>query len=183
MRQQPFISPEEALEHFGIKGMRWGVRNEKPPKEKLIGYVKEPIVRTTKNGDTVTMTPYVPKPARLAGLTKGMTKNYNKTVSYVEIADKHGTKIGKASFVVRKKEIHLGLIQIEKSARGQGYATEILKAAAEHGKANGMNRMILDVPFDAPDARHIYEKMGFKAIKGQSADEALTEMEYRFDEN
>lgn len=28
MRQQPFASPEEALAHYGKKGMRWGVRNE-----------------------------------------------------------------------------------------------------------------------------------------------------------
>lgn len=28
MRQQPFASPEEALVHYGKKGMRWGVRNE-----------------------------------------------------------------------------------------------------------------------------------------------------------
>lgn len=27
MRQQPFASPGEALEHHGVKGMRWGVRN------------------------------------------------------------------------------------------------------------------------------------------------------------
>lgn len=27
---QPFASPEEALQHFGVKGMRWGVRKEEP---------------------------------------------------------------------------------------------------------------------------------------------------------
>lgn len=29
IRQQPFASPEEALAHFGTKGMRWGVRKER----------------------------------------------------------------------------------------------------------------------------------------------------------
>jgi hypothetical protein len=28
MGQQPFASPQEALEHHGVKGMRWGVRKE-----------------------------------------------------------------------------------------------------------------------------------------------------------
>lgn len=31
MRTQEFTSPEEALAHFGKKGMRWGVRNEEEP--------------------------------------------------------------------------------------------------------------------------------------------------------
>lgn len=30
MRQQSFASPEEALEHHGIKGMHWGVRKAEP---------------------------------------------------------------------------------------------------------------------------------------------------------
>lgn len=33
MRQQAFASPEEALQHYGVKGMRWGVRKE----EDLVG--------------------------------------------------------------------------------------------------------------------------------------------------
>lgn len=35
MRQQPFASPEEALQHFGVKGMRWGVRKEQPGSDRL----------------------------------------------------------------------------------------------------------------------------------------------------
>lgn len=31
MRKQPFASPEEALAHYGVKGMRWGVRDAEEP--------------------------------------------------------------------------------------------------------------------------------------------------------
>src|SRR4051794_26715292 len=34
MRQQPFASPGEALEHHGVKGMRWGVRKEEETGER-----------------------------------------------------------------------------------------------------------------------------------------------------
>lgn len=32
---QQFASPGEALEHFGVKGMRWGVRNDQPSSARL----------------------------------------------------------------------------------------------------------------------------------------------------
>lgn len=32
---QQFASPGEALEHYGVKGMRWGVRKERTPAEQL----------------------------------------------------------------------------------------------------------------------------------------------------
>ena len=50
-RNQTFASPSEALAHYGVKGMRWGIRNEdkptggiskmaKPPKPKKINVKK-----------------------------------------------------------------------------------------------------------------------------------------------
>lgn len=187
--QQPFASPEEALEHFGVKGMKWGVRNEKKPQPQLSGYVKDPIVRTTAKGETLTLSPNPPTKLH-KGLAK-ISKNYRESYSnsaYLEIKDAQGKKVGTAQFWLKgKDEIYLNTIEITKSARGRGYATEILKAAAEHGKAAGKTRMILEVPGNAPDARHIYEKMGFRATrelapKGSALYDGLTEMEYRFDD-
>ncbi len=138
MRQEPFASSEEPMEHFGTKGMKWGVRNERSPKTPLIGYVKEPIVRTTKNGDSFTLTPRPPKIVKALGRIDRIKSGYNKTGSSLQITDKNGEVIGKASFVVKNKEdIHLSLISIEKSARGKGYATEILKGCGGTWKSFG----------------------------------------------
>jgi len=41
LRQQPFASPEEALTHFGVKGMRWGVRKEEDSTNESISSSKE----------------------------------------------------------------------------------------------------------------------------------------------
>ncbi len=47
-------TPEE-LVHFGVKGMRWGVRKERAAN--LHGLISKPIVRKTANGDTFTLYP------------------------------------------------------------------------------------------------------------------------------
>jgi len=186
---QTFASPEEALEHFGTKGMKWGVRKQREPKPQLTGYVKKPIVRTTKNGDVFTMTPHPPNKfiKAMSKISKKYTESYNNAAS-LEIKDKDGKKIGHAAFWLQgKDDMYLNWITIEKSARGQGYATAVLQAAQEHGKTLGKKRMLLEVPNNAPDARHIYEQMGFKFVgeKGNKGDmwDGLVEMEYKFDED
>lgn len=43
MRQQPFASPQEALEHYGTKGMKWGVRNERKNSSQKSGVGVDPL--------------------------------------------------------------------------------------------------------------------------------------------
>ncbi len=182
MRQQPFASPEEALEHFGVKGMQWGVRKERARNLKPL--IPDEITRTTANGDTLTLSPKPPNKLNrtLAAISKNYAKGYSEG-SWLTIKDKDGKKIGYANFWHKDKEtVYLNQIEVKKNARGKGYATEILKAAEEHARAQGKTRMILEVPGNAPDARHIYEKMGFKATrelapKGSALYDGLTEME------
>lgn len=183
MREQSFASPQEALEHFGIKGMKWGVRKQDVSKSDEIAQLKEkPIVRTTKNGDVLTLSSRPPDTIlRAIALVHPGSRRRIQNGAFLDISDKKGKKVGTASFWHEDKDtMHLAFIKIEKSERGKGYATEMLKAAAEYGKRTGKKKMTLEVPFDAPDARHIYEKLGFKVTK-EAGDDVLTEMEYHFE--
>lgn len=56
--QQQFASPDEALEHHGVKGMKWGVRRERA--RNLRPMVTQTITRTAKNGDKFTVEPQAP---------------------------------------------------------------------------------------------------------------------------
>lgn len=187
---QPYASPEEAvLAHYGVKGMQWGVRKERA--RNLQDATKGAVVtRTTANGDTFTASANPPGKIHkgLAALSKNYAEAYSRG-AHLSIRDKDGNDIGDAMFDYKKNgDLYLNWVSIETSARGRGYATEVLKAAADHGKAMGAKRMTLEVPGNAPDARHIYTKMGFKdtgKTMGHAKDlwGGLTEMEYRFDDN
>lgn len=167
MLQQQFASPEEALVHFGVKGMKWGVRKERA--SSITPTIKGTITRTTKNGDQFTLTSKAPTKLHraLAFASASYAKNYNQS-AYLSIKDKSGKKIGEANFWYDKsdpKAMYLNWVTIKKSSRGHGYASAVLQAAEEHSRAAGMTKMKLEVPGKSPDARHIYEKMGFKVTK------------------
>lgn len=175
---QSFASPEEALAHFGVKGMQWGVRKERA--QNLQDLTKgQDIVRTTKNGDQFTLSPKAPTKLdkALAAASESYANKFGES-AHLDIKDKDGKKIGTANFWHDQKQkdaVYLNWITINKHARGQGYAAAVLKAAEDHSRAAGKKRMRLEVPGNAPDARHIYEKMGFKVTKEPTAKEAKSD--------
>ena len=180
------ISREQALAHFGVKGMRWGVRNDTNSKSKLVGLGPDVVTRTMANGDTLTLQKRTPTKLHksIAKVSERYVKSYNEGAYFV-IKDKSGQSIGEANLWKKNsEELYLNWIEIKKSARGQGYATETLKAAADYGRKQGFKKMTLEVPGISPDARHIYERMGFKTVKESSTDDdiwgGLTSMEYDF---
>jgi len=192
MRTQEFVSPEEALEHFGIKGMKWGVRKTDQPKSEAAGLLKgASVTRTTKNGDefTISQTPPNWLQKALAKASPTYREQFNDS-AYLSIKDKNGKKIGAANFWNKGPDtVYLNWITINKHARGNGYASAVLKSAEDHSRAAGKKQMVLEVPGNAPDARHIYEGMGFKVTKEPTAKEAkadplwggLTHMEKKLD--
>lgn len=166
MRQQPFASPEEALEHHGIKGMKWGVRKDESAKEIIESFVKDPITRTTENGDTFTLVPADKNKGRFAQAMARKFPRYRSLIAdsaILDITDKSGKRIGNAQLHRKSKdELNVIWIDIDKSHRGQGYAQAVMRSAEEIGRQQGAKKLTLEVPGISPDARHIYEKQGFK---------------------
>lgn len=187
---QPFASPEEALVHFGIKGMRWGVRKDKPSKEKIESFFKDSVIGTTKNGDQFSLIPVDKNDGRLMQALARRFPAHRKLVensAIMDIRDKDGITIGNAQVYRKSKdELNLVWLDIEKSHRGQGYAQAVMMSAKELGGKEGFKKLTLEVPGISPDARHIYEKLGFKVVEKPDTTKdvwgGLTHMEYRFDE-
>lgn len=178
---------EEALIHFGVKGMKWGVRKKNSPQmTSALGEFE--LTRKTSRGETITVSSNPPTNLHKAlfRVSSKYRENYKKSAC-MSIKDSSGKKIGDA--VVHKTsdtELNLVWISINKTARGNGYATAVLSGAKEQAAKKGFKKLTLEVPGISPDARHIYEKMGFKVTKEASEEDrlndptwgGLTEMEY-----
>lgn len=180
---------EEFLEHFGVKGMRWGTRKAYDRVDNLTGLGPDKIQKVTKSGDVITLEKSPPNgfDKTMAKLSQKYVDAYNHGAS-LTILDSSGKKVGVASVEKRSDdELYLNWLGVDKSARGKGYASAAMKAAEEYGSQSGFKKMTLEVPGESPDARHIYEKLGFKVVKeAAEADKddiwgGLTEMEYVFD--
>lgn len=184
---------DEPIAHFGVKGMKWGVRKDRSSsREPLKSLGPETVVRKTAAGEEVRLskTP----PTRFQNFMGRRSEKFRKNYAdqaYLTIHDGTGKKIGEAQ-VSKKSEDELDLVWlgINKSARGRGYATAVMKAGAEFGRQEGFKKLTLEVPTNSPDARHIYEKLGFKVVKEPTAKEmeddivfgGLTQMAYEINE-
>jgi ribosomal protein S18 acetylase RimI-like enzyme len=179
-------SLDSMIEHFGVKGMHWGVRKETSSKPKLVGLGPDRIERTTASGDKLVISKNPPN-AMIKGLSRLSTRYtnmYNKG-AFLTLHDKDGKKLGEA-IIAKKSEddLYVNWIDVKKGSRGKGYATEAMRAVQDQAKAGGYKKVTLEVPGNSPDARHIYEKLGFKVLE-EDIDPTdlvwggLTTMEYR----
>ena len=163
------VTAEELiLNHYGVKGMRWGVRksdagggNGKTPKGDLV--LKEKV----KSGDTISI--YKKPPPPIAKFFSRFSESYAKdsaAFAAFTMHDQNGAKVGDAAFVRDSKtSLHLDWIGVKTKHRGKGYASAALAGVIKYSQNEGITKLTLEVPWNAPDARHIYEKMGFKGGK------------------
>lgn len=190
----PEMPPEE-VEHSGVKGMKWGVRKDDSSKStksisrELHMLGPDKVVRKTPSGEEITLSknPTTALHKAIARVSPKYVEHYNSG-AVITIKDGSGKRVGDASFGDKGNgELYLNWLGIDQSARGKGYATQAMKAAEEFGKQSGFKKMTLEVPGNAPDAQHIYEKLGFKVTgKHEEYDPddswgGLTNMEYKFD--
>ena len=149
----------DELYHYGVLGMKWGIR-----KDTLTGY--------TKHGDVVTLSP-TPTPKMtefLASHSKKIRDNVDNTANF-SIKNKEGKTIGDLQlFRESKDSINVTWVSTNEGVQGRGYGTAVMRSAIRIAKELKVNRVTLEVPGSSPDARHIYEKLGFKEVSSPNRD-------------
>lgn len=170
-------SPEDIV-HYGIKGMRWGVRRSDAELAKARGgrKLKEEILDksagarqtsvTTKSGETISITKQPPNPLAMAigRMTGRQPPDY---ISTMNINDSSGKKVG--SFQIWNEEpgvVRGEWLTVKGSSQGKGYsraAIEGLLVAAQ--KDPDIKTVKMEVPVEAAAARHIYSSLGFESYK------------------
>lgn len=146
-----FIS-DEALYHYGIKGMRWGIRRYQNPDGSLTpaGKKKYAKVDTLRSSKT--------------GEKFYIAQKRNKYSTDRDrdfIITKDGKKIGNLFLEDHGSDLYINWVDIKKSERGKGYANQVMDYVVKYSMKNGYKTVSLEVPTSSPDARHIYEKHGF----------------------
>lgn len=179
--------PEKYLVHHGILGQKWGViryqnkdgsltkvgkkrRKEHPPisGKTLNKDLDEKIILTTKNKDGSDITIEQLQRGKLAKcIANGIRYKETRMKRYLNNADfdikVNENRVGEMQLSqISDDEINGVWLGIDDEYQGNGYATASLMKALNYSKQRGYKTFSLEVPGNSPDARHIYEKLGFK---------------------
>lgn len=160
------------LYHHGIKGQRWGVRRT----QKQLGHDRtkskfdhanelDKVVMTTKSGETLSLTRN-PTPAftRFLGRHSKKVQETLRNSDIMRITNKKGENVGELQLYKESPDsINVVWVGVDKKHEGKGYGSATMKAVTEYARQTNCKSVTLEVPGTSPNARHIYEKLGFKA--------------------
>lgn len=154
---------KDHLAHHGIKGQKWGVKNGPPyplddSESKLLRIdentrkkVKVSLVQQTPSSISKFIAKFIPS------VHENMKNNKNLDITV------DGKKVGDAEiFRESNDSLNVVWVGVDNSQRGKGYATAAMNGIIKYAKKQNFKQVTLEVPGNSPDARHIYEKLGFK---------------------
>ncbi len=173
--------------HYGVLGMKWGHHKQKEPTQN-VGYKKQSRTVLKKKGESVCLE-RKPTPKTAEFLGKLIPKIKENQANYYDYAvkDSKGNTVGNATVNQKsKEEMNIVWVGINSTHEGNGYGQSVMRTILDDARKNpDIKKVTLEVPTNSPNARHIYEKLGFKAISDKLiTDEddmwgGLTEMELR----
>jgi DNA-binding MarR family transcriptional regulator/GNAT superfamily N-acetyltransferase len=101
----------------------------------------------------------------VAKICADFINNYNPARERCWIAEMKGEIVGSV-FVVQAEETvaKLRLLLVEPAARGMGLGTRLVEECIRFGRRTGYKKLLLWTNSVLVEARHIYEKLGFKLV-------------------
>lgn len=158
---------EDSLTHYGIKGMKWGVRKKRPKSESYSF--------TTSRGEKLTM-----ERRKTPAVTRALTKvsptikdKVNRTFAY-SLKDSSGKEVG--DFQLYKKnhgEMNVTWGSVNEKYRGRGYMTAMLQQGEKIAKKYGGKKITAEVVGNSPDMLHITDKYGYRRVGEDKTKEML----------
>lgn len=151
------------LYHYGVKGMKWGVRKDRIKNTSIQPPQLQTVV-LSKRGESVELyrNPKSTTAKFLAKVIPGLKDKQDRYTDY-SIKDKEGKIVGSISTNMDSdRTLNIAWLCVNNKSEGKGYGQSAMRTIIEHAKRSGFKEMTLEVPTTSPNARHIYEKLGFK---------------------
>ena len=157
----------EHLAHFGVRGMKWGVRKNKPGAIRGASSInkKTQLVATTKLKSGGEISVHKDPPSGLSKLLSYRIPGYAKQASknsFFTFKDKNGKSAGGGSaYKESKSSLYLDLLSVTSKERGPSHLSAAVKGLTKYAKDQGMKQVRVDVPVNDKPRAAVYKKLGF----------------------